>query len=193
MYGSILQYFAVYFLLGLLALRLGVRALLALAAACLVLGPLLITVLVRRGTVTLGDRADQGFEALGRSRGPAPGADRGRPLPRGRVVRVLLPRDGDRSAGPRRSAVDRTPGRGRPRGGWPRDLRRVDRGPHLPPESPRVVAPLERHGPLRGGRVGDHRSWVRPGVHRRRALDRRPGSAHASLASRRSSRSARWR
>ena len=65
MYGSILQYFAVYFLLGLLALRLGVRGLLALAAACLVLGPLLITVLVRRGTVTLGDRADQGFEALG--------------------------------------------------------------------------------------------------------------------------------
>ena len=64
MFGSILQYFAVYFLLGLLALRLGVRALLALAAACLVLGPLLITVLVRRGSVTLGDRADQGFEAL---------------------------------------------------------------------------------------------------------------------------------
>jgi hypothetical protein len=64
MFGSILQYFAAYFVLGLLALRLGVRALLALSAACIVLGPLLISFLVRRGTITLGDRADQGFDAL---------------------------------------------------------------------------------------------------------------------------------
>ena len=137
--------------------------------------------------------APTGFRGARRSRGPAPGADRRRPLPRGRVVRVLLPRHGDRSAGPRRSAVDRTPGRGRPRGGWPRDLRRVDRGPHLPPESPRVVAPLERHGPLRVGRRGRSPQLGSPWGSPAPCSGSPPGSAHASLASRRSSRSARWR
>jgi uncharacterized protein len=64
MFGSILQYFAVYFVVGLLALRLGVRALFAIAGTCLLVGPLVITYLVRHGTISLGERSDRGLEAL---------------------------------------------------------------------------------------------------------------------------------
>ncbi|MBV9950779.1 MAG: DUF1624 domain-containing protein [Acidimicrobiia bacterium] len=63
-YGAILQYFALYFVLGVVALRLGRRALVALAGACLVIGPLVITFLVHTGSITLGGHADKGLGAL---------------------------------------------------------------------------------------------------------------------------------
>lgn len=62
--GSILQYFAVFFALGVLALRASRRVLVALSAACLVVGPLVITFLLRRGSITLFLGADRGIGAL---------------------------------------------------------------------------------------------------------------------------------
>jgi uncharacterized membrane protein YeiB len=63
-FGSILQYYAIYFVIGLLAVGLSRRALLGLAAACLVVGPLVITFLLHRGVITLLPGTDRGFEAL---------------------------------------------------------------------------------------------------------------------------------
>jgi hypothetical protein len=62
--GSILQYFAIYFALGVLALRASRRVLVALAAACIVLGPLVITFLLRQGTITLFLGLDRGLGSL---------------------------------------------------------------------------------------------------------------------------------
>lgn len=62
--GSILQYFAVYFALGVLVLRARTRVLVGLSAACLVLGPLLITYLVHTGSITLFLGADRGVQSL---------------------------------------------------------------------------------------------------------------------------------
>lgn len=63
--GVILQYYALYFLVGLCVLRLPRRALGALAGACLLGGPLVLTALVRAGTVDRSfSRADVGLAAL---------------------------------------------------------------------------------------------------------------------------------
>ena len=63
--GSILQYFAIFFVFGVLALGASRRVLLGLSAACLVAGPLVITFLLRAGEITLFLAADRGIGALG--------------------------------------------------------------------------------------------------------------------------------
>jgi uncharacterized protein len=63
--GSILQYFAIFFVLGVLVLGASRRVLLGLSAACLVAGPLVITFLLRAGNITLFLGADRGIGALG--------------------------------------------------------------------------------------------------------------------------------
>ena len=61
----ILQSFALYFLVGLCVLGLPRAALASLAGVCLIGGPLLLTLLRRRGELTLfGSREDVGFAAL---------------------------------------------------------------------------------------------------------------------------------
>ena len=63
--GVILQSFALFFLVGLCVLRLPRAALAALAAACLVAGPLYLTVLRRSGEIgAFGTRDDVGFPGL---------------------------------------------------------------------------------------------------------------------------------
>jgi uncharacterized membrane protein YeiB len=64
-YGSILQYAALYMVLGVLVLGAGQRTLVCLSAACLLVGPLLLTYLVHTGTITLGVDTDAGLASLG--------------------------------------------------------------------------------------------------------------------------------
>ena len=98
--GSILQYFAIFFVLGVLALKASRRVLLGLSAACLVAGPLVITFLLRAGDITLFLGRRPWHRRTWRPGGAHPRAHGRRPVPRDRLVRVLLRRHGARPARP---------------------------------------------------------------------------------------------